>query len=526
MGKKKKAKQQQPVHNPKPQHKWLPILAHACTILGFALLVVFILTNTGVVRLPSRVQWPMAVFFSLLAGVSTAYCLYRKYLKVGSISPGGVELQFRDHKTVTKYAAVFVPILIASVCLGFSYPRRDIVRELAEALSPSGVAALQGGGAGLGTPVPSEEARELAAKIPANADPYALALKAIAERRFDDARRLLDEPEILREVGRANVHAAKGDAEFYAGRYRSAAAFYLRGVSASPDDEDLLDDAGVALKKGGRYQEAEVLLKRALGIREKVFGADHPDVAESLNNLGELYRVMGRHEDSERLHKRALGIWVHSRGSRHPDVATSLSNLGALYGEMGRNQDAEMLLKRALGIREEALGPDDPDVALTLNNLAEIYLAQRRYRDAELLLGRALGICERTRGHDHPFHATCLGNLASLYHVEGRHKEAEPLYRRAVEIEQKVLGRDHPDVATGLNNLGLLYYDTGRYVDAERLYIRALDIWKNASVPDHPNVATCLDNYAAVLRKTDRRAEAVKMEARVRAIREKNDRAN
>lgn len=37
--------------------------------------------------------------------------------------------------------------------------------------------------------------------------------------------------------------------------------------------------------KRGKYKEAEPLCKRALEIREKVLGKDHPDVAKQLNNL-------------------------------------------------------------------------------------------------------------------------------------------------------------------------------------------------------------------------------------------------
>ncbi len=44
-------------------------------------------------------------------------------------------------------------------------------------------------------------------------------------------------------------------------------------------------------QKQGRYADAEPLYKRALAIREKALGPNHPDVASSLNNLAELYRT-------------------------------------------------------------------------------------------------------------------------------------------------------------------------------------------------------------------------------------------
>jgi len=73
---------------------------------------------------------------------------------------------------------------------------------------------------------------------------------------------------------------------------------------------------------------------------------------------------------------RALGIAEKVQGAEHPDVATSLNNLAMLYKDQGRYQEAEPLLKRALGIREKFLGPDHPDLADSFNNLALLYYIQ------------------------------------------------------------------------------------------------------------------------------------------------------
>ena len=43
----------------------------------------------------------------------------------------------------------------------------------------------------------------------------------------------------------------------------------------------------------GAYAEARPLYERALAIREKVLGAEHPDTATSLNNLAILLRAQG-----------------------------------------------------------------------------------------------------------------------------------------------------------------------------------------------------------------------------------------
>ena len=57
------------------------------------------------------------------------------------------------------------------------------------------------------------------------------------------------------------------------------------------------------------FHEAEPLMRRALKIREKIYGEQlHPDLAASLGNLGLLYYRLGDYEEAEESLRRALGI--------------------------------------------------------------------------------------------------------------------------------------------------------------------------------------------------------------------------
>jgi class 3 adenylate cyclase/tetratricopeptide (TPR) repeat protein len=246
------------------------------------------------------------------------------------------------------------------------------------------------------------------------------------------------------------------------------------------------------------------------------------EAARLLNNAGGYLYERARFNEAKPLFERALRIREKALGSDHPNVAASLNNLAGLYNSQGKYAEAEPLYKRALEIDEKALGKDHPDVATDLNNLAGLYRAQGKYAEAEPLYKRALEIMEKALGSDHPDVATSLNNLALLYKAQGKYAEAEPLYKRALRIMEKALGSDHPNVATSLNNLAGLYDSQGKYAEAELLYKRALEIREKALGSDHPNVATILENYAALLRKTKRKAEAAKLEARAKAIRAKH----
>jgi tetratricopeptide (TPR) repeat protein len=92
------------------------------------------------------------------------------------------------------------------------------------------------------------------------------------------------------------------------------------------------------------------------------------------------------------LHQRALGIREKALGPDHPDVASSLNNLAALYHTQGRYAEAESPCQRALGIREKALGPDHPDVGPVLENYAVLLRKLDRVTEAESMDMRAQAI--------------------------------------------------------------------------------------------------------------------------------------
>ena len=313
---------------------------------------------------------------------------------------------------------------------------------------------------------------------------------------------------------------------YHRAQYEQAEPLYQRALAIRekalgpdhPDTDTSLNNLALLYDSQGRYEQAEPLYQRALAIREKALGPDHPDTAQSLNNVAGLYRSQGRDEQAEPLYQRALAIREKALGPDHPSTASCLNNLALLYHSQGRYEQAEPLYQRALAIWEKALGPDHPDTATSLNNLAALYRSQGRDEQAEPLYQRALAIREKALGPDHPDTATSLNNLALLYDSQGRYEQAEPLYQRALAIREKALGPDHPSTATSLNNLALLYDSQERYEQAEPLYQRALAILEKA-LPGHPNVASFLDNYAGLLRQMGRENQAAKMRERAKAIR-------
>jgi tetratricopeptide (TPR) repeat protein len=192
------------------------------------------------------------------------------------------------------------------------------------------------------------------------------------------------------------------------------------------------------------YTQARPLYERALAIREKVLGAEHPETATSLGNLANLLQDQGDLAASRRLRERALAINEKALGPEHPNTATSLNNLASLLHEQGDFTGARPLIERDLAISEKVLGPEHPDTAMSLNNLATLLRGQGDLVGARPIVERAVAIWERVLGPEHPL--TNLGrcNLAALLLACGTADEALTLGEATLTAHDKVLGRDHP----------------------------------------------------------------------------------
>lgn len=175
------------------------------------------------------------------------------------------------------------------------------------------------------------------------------------------------------------------------------------------------------------WQQCERYLSQALAcaemIQEDIMSLD---AASLLNKVAWYLHDRARYEEAEPLYRRALGIYEQQLGGEHPDTATSLSCLAALYYELGRIEEAELLFRRVLVICEQALGPEHPGTASSLFWLALIHQGRRQYEQARPLYERALAIYERVLGSRHPDTISWRGHYESLLRaMEGEVDEEE-----------------------------------------------------------------------------------------------------
>ena len=256
-----------------------------------------------------------------------------------------------------------------------------------------------------------------------------------------------------------------------------------------------LDTLCTAQFARGAYVEAARSCERALFLRERALGPDHPQIAQSLNNLGAIKAELGAYDEAIVAHTRALSLRERALGSGHPDVAISLSGVGFAKAKLGAYDEAIELYERALALRERTLPADHPNIAHSLGKLGELKRKIGALDQAARLSERALGIRERVLGPDHPDVAAILDNLGGIQSDLGAYEQAETLYHRALSIREASLGPDHPHVAESLLGLGRVALARGRYDVAGQLAARALTI-RQASGISGPGLAAAQDLLA------------------------------
>ncbi len=315
----------------------------------------------------------------------------------------------------------------------------------------------------------------------------------------DSDDRFAVEEAVLQEARLLNHAGYPGDLSVWQTHLR-----FVVEAGAVREDEiaaSLCNNLDFYLCQTGDFVGARRYSERALEIREKVLGSEHPETARSLNNLGSLLQELGELSGARSYYDRALAIREKVLGSEHPGTALSLNNLGSLLQELGDLSGARFYCERALTIWEKVLGPEHPHTALSLNNMGSLIKELGDLSGARSYYDRALAIREKVLSPVHPDTASILNNLGTLLYELGDLPGARPYFERALAIQEKVLGPEHPDTALSLNNLGSLLEAQGDLSGARTHYERALEILTNRLGPDHPRTKITQRNLELLLKK-------------------------
>jgi hypothetical protein len=377
-----------------------------------------------------------------------------------------------------------------------------------------------------------------ARRIGPAASVYHRGMKALAEQRFDEARRLLATAEtsgpVVEPGGKEivppwKVVVAEGQNEIFAGRFTDAAKCFDRARKLRPDEPAIVCQAAAARLHAGQAQEAGALAAEALKIAREKLPADGLALAAALHLQAAVDTIRAEHlDDAEQYNTEAQGIWGQNLGGSCSAVAASQNNQAVLFALRALYSGADSSQIDAQGSWSRSLPREHPYLAASAGNRAVLLLTEGKYaeaskiakewgeagepvpaadrpRNARLLLtmamaeaglaqyaaaadraNRALSQINPRVEDDRPMAAAALAARAAIEAGQGRYNEAEHDAQWASQVAESRLGPDHPYVAHTLVNLASLYLLLGRPDDAHRAITRALAIVKKSLGEDHP----------------------------------------
>ena len=245
------------------------------------------------------------------------------------------------------------------------------------------------------------------------------------------------------------------------------------------------------------FDRAEPLFIEVLAIRERTLGKEHIDYAATLGNLGSMYLKMAQYEKAESFMLEAKELQEKISG-KDAAYAKTLNNLGVLYFRMGNYEKAEPFYLETRDLRAKILGVKSLDYAFSLNNLGILY---RKLGDIPKGISLALEttvILEQVLGKKHPDYLISLNNLANAYVDAEQLSKAASIYLNVCAIQDAVIGKEHSNYAQSLNNLAICYQKMGRYKEAEPLFLQASTTREKALGESHPDYAMSLLNLGRV----------------------------
>lgn len=248
--------------------------------------------------------------------------------------------------------------------------------------------------------------------------------------------------------------------------------------------------------------------ERALLIRRKELGSDHPDTLRSIARMGGLFEAQGKYGLAESYFHEALEARRRVLGSEHSDTLSTINALGGMYRNLGRLLESEPLLREDLDTRRRIFANDHPGTLIAIASMGRLRQAQGKFEEAEPYFFEVLEARRRVLGNDHPHTLAAINNLGLFLQLQLRVSEAEPYYREALEGNRRVHGDDHRETIISLQNMGACLFAQGKRSEGESFIREAIAGTRRALGDEHPVTLEALVLLGNMLKGLGRYSEA------------------
>ena len=270
----------------------------------------------------------------------------------------------------------------------------------------------------------------------------------------------------------------------------------------------LLEAIGKSHRRQNQYEQARVVLEKAVQLRKQLPDPDGSKTAAVLQELAMVQRNEGQADASRATLQEALQLLRQARNDHSLTNAALLQNLGRAQQQLGDLAAARKSMQKSLALYRELLGPIHSDVASIIEDLEAVAFWNDELPEAERLARQALDIYERTVPELHPDRVAAKSRLADVLAARGRTSEAVALLEQALEGQRLLYGETSRQVAQAYGALADVKIRQGSLAEAETYSRRCLDITSKTYGEEHYQTGYQRALVAEILARRGKLSEA------------------
>lgn len=241
---------------------------------------------------------------------------------------------------------------------------------------------------------------------------------------------------------------------------------------------DFLCKVSACIKDYIELSSVEACYKKALSVREQLFGEEHKDVAASHRYLALLYNDIGNYKQAENHCRKSLDILAILYGKDSVQYALAAKTLGGIYKFSGKLAEAEAAYRGAADTFCKVKGNDSSQYYNCLFLLGDLYTAAGKYDLAEELLQKNLSYCTR-KGFPNKI-SSAHHVLNVMYHRKGLYFEAVKHGQLALEFAKEAYGKVNANANASIsicyNALGNAYLGANDFCRAKECFEKSLEM--------------------------------------------------
>lgn len=320
----------------------------------------------------------------------------------------------------------------------------------------------------------------------------------------DEAKKVIKEITAKSQLFLVSDYHRLAQIEGYLGNFNSALELNLTALNIiqsfpNPDSSQLADiynTLGAINKEKGFYKEELEYYKKAIAIKQQMYGKLHPELITPYMLLADYFLDRARNLDSASYYMLlATNMGIEEYGENSLMAASFYHQLGNLYDYKRDEERASFYYEKGLTIYENELGKDNYNTASIAVDLADIKESQGLQDQAIPIYENSLTVFKNSLNEDHPEVARLHNILGNVYRFEAQYEKAKFHYQNAIKIYEKVYGKDGIDLAIIYMNLSFFHGSLEEYDTSLDFLQKALKLQIMHLGEKHPNIAF---NYLSI----------------------------